>query len=233
MTPSIQLVVLDLAGTTVLDPGAVGHCLQAALQRVGVLVSSEDTSAVMGLPKPEAIRLLLEGANRGELLGRVSEIHDDFHQSMIRYYREDPGVQEIPGTTGTFQALREAGIRIALDTGFDREIASVLLDRLDWLREGLVDATVTSDEVPHGRPHPDMIESLMTRLGVSDPKTVVKVGDTPSDVEEGRRAGCGWVIGVTTGAHRREQLAAFHPTHILKSVAELPALLGIRRGATS
>ena len=46
----------------------------------------------------------------------------------------------------------------------------------------MIDAVVTSDEVPHGRPHPDMIRQLMQRLGVQDPLRVAKVGDTRADL---------------------------------------------------
>jgi phosphoglycolate phosphatase-like HAD superfamily hydrolase len=56
---------------------------------------------------------------------------------------------------------------------------------------------------------------------------VAKVGDTPADLEEGHHAGCGLVIGVAQGTHTREQLAAFAHTHLIGSVAELPAILGL------
>jgi phosphoglycolate phosphatase-like HAD superfamily hydrolase len=65
----------------------------------------------------------------------------------------------------------------------------------------------------------------MKLTGVADPKEVAKVGDTPSDLEEGTSAGCGLVIGVTNGTHRREQLAAYPHTHLIGSLKELPALV--------
>jgi phosphoglycolate phosphatase-like HAD superfamily hydrolase len=89
----------------------------------------------------------------------------------------------------------------------------------------VIDADVTSDEVPRGRPHPDMIRHLMKRLGVREASSVAKVGDTRADLEEGANAGCGLVIGVTTGSYSRVQLQACRHSHIVKSVAEVPALL--------
>jgi phosphoglycolate phosphatase-like HAD superfamily hydrolase len=65
----------------------------------------------------------------------------------------------------------------------------------------------------------------MARLGVRDALKVAKVGDTKADLEEGTNAGCGLVIGVTTGSCSRQQLQAWPHTHILESVAEVPALL--------
>jgi phosphonatase-like hydrolase len=225
------LVVFDLAGTTVNDPGGVVQCVADALAAAGLEVELAAVNRLMGLPKPEAIRTLIEAspdaALRGRLAGRVPEIHAEFQRRMVRFYGSDPSVHEIPGATKTFAVLRGAGVRVALDTGFDRPIARVLFERLGWERDGLVDATITSDEVERGRPHPDMILRLMERLGVSETRRVAKVGDTPADLEEGMSAGCGWVVGVCEGSHSRAELAPHPHTHLIGSVAELPALFGL------
>jgi phosphonatase-like hydrolase len=224
----LDLVVFDLAGTTVRDDDSVNRCLRSALAAAGLTVSAEAVNEVMGLPKPETLRILIERSPlRDDLRDRIGAIHADFVARMYRFYQEDPSVQEIPGASETFACLRRAGIRVAVDTGFSREIVDVLLGRLGWVERGLVDASVASDEVPRGRPHPDMIRRLMQQLQVEAPQAVAKVGDTPADLEEGRNAGCGLVIGVTEGTHTREQLAPFPHTHLIGSVAELPALLGL------
>ena len=57
--------------------------------------------------------------------------------------------------------MKDAGIKVALDTGFNRAITQVILDRLGWSDSPLIDATICSDEVARGRPHPDMILALM------------------------------------------------------------------------
>ncbi|MFT3882174.1 MAG: HAD hydrolase-like protein [Gemmatales bacterium] len=221
------LVVFDLAGTTVIDPDGVGTCLREALQNVGVHSTVAETNAVMGIPKPEAIRTLLTQHQRTDLLGSIDAIHADFTQRMIHFYQTDPRVSEIPGALRTFAVLHQAGIKVALNTGFFRDITETLLKRLNWLNTGYIDATMCSDEVPRGRPYPDMIQALMKQLGISDSRHVAKVGDTPSDLGEGTSAGCGWVIGVTEGSHSREQLLPHPHTHLVKTVADLPALFDL------
>jgi len=146
---------------------------------------------------------------------------------MYRFYREDPGVREVPGAGATFACLKRSGIKVALNTGFSRDIVQVLLDRLGWEEQGLVDASVASNEVARGRPHPDMIQHLMRQLGIPDPGRVAKVGDTPVDLLEGHNAGCGLIVGVTEGTHTREQLEPFPHHHLIGTVAELPPLLGL------
>ncbi len=226
--PEIQLVVFDMAGTTVNDEDSVNRCLREALRDEGVSVTPEQVNAVMGIFKPDAIRILIEDSTSPDKLeGRVNAIHDAFVARTVRFYREDPSVYEIEGASRTFQALRDAGIRVALNTGFNREITDVILGRLGWRDSPLVSATITSDEVPRGRPHPDMIRALMARLGVDDSSRVAKVGDTPADLGEGASAQCGMIVGVTEGTHTREQLEPHPHTHLIGSVADLPGILGL------
>lgn len=226
--PPIELVVFDMAGTTVSEGGAVYKCLRDTLAANGLEIPVNDLREVKGMDKREALRILIErSAMREELLPGLDAIHEDFVERMIDFYRADPAVGEMPGAGETFRRLRQAGVKVALNTGFSRDIAQTLIDRLGWERNELIDASVTSDEVKRGRPHPDMIQRLMLKLGVTDPRRVAKVGDTPADLLEGKNAGCGLVIGVTQGSSAREQLERYPHDHLISSVAEAPKLLGI------
>jgi phosphonatase-like hydrolase len=226
---NIELVVFDIAGTTVHDGDAVNACFRAALSSGGLEVKPAVVNAVMGLPKLEAIRRLIATSPKSaELHDRSEAIHADFVERMRQYYATDPSLREVPGAAATFAALHRAGIKVALNTGFDRAITAVVLKRLGWTGEGSpIDASVTSDEVPRGRPYPDMIRQLMRCFQIVDPRRVAKAGDTPADLEEGTNAGCGMVIGVTQGTHTREQLQPWPHSHLIETIAELPALLGL------
>lgn len=225
-----DLVVFDMAGTTVYDDvNAVNASFRAALSAAGVEADPEFVKTVMGLPKPEAVRILLErypgGRSGSPSQAEIDAIHEDFVRRMCDYYQTDSSVREVPGASAVFAQLHRAGIKVALNTGFSRAVAEVLLTRLGWRAPGVIDADVASDEVTNGRPHPDMIRLLMRRLGVEDERRVAKVGDTRSDLEEGTNAGCGLVIGVTTGAYTREQLREYPHSHIVESVVDVPALI--------
>jgi len=224
----IELVVFDMAGTTVSEGGAVYRCLRDTLAANGLQVADADIHPVKVMDKREALRLLIErSAMRDELLSGLDAIHEDFVERMIAFYRDDPSVGEMPGAGETFRQLKRHGIKVALNTGFSRDIAQTLIARLGWERDSLIDASVTSDEVERGRPHPFMIRHLMQRLGVADSQRVAKVGDAPADLMEGKNAGCGLVIGVTYGSSTREQLAQFPHDHLIGALAELPRLLGL------
>jgi len=224
---SIELVIFDMAGTTVRDDDAVNICLRDALAPQ-IIVTRDEVNAVMGLPKPTAIRLLLEGKLKGRREATetlVNDLHAGFLELMLHHYQTAPDIEPMPHTLDAFYQLKEAGVRIALDTGFSRPIVDAILERLGWNEGGLVDATVASDEVEKGRPYADLAIQAMKLTGVRDPKLVAKVGDTPSDLQEGTAAGCQLVIGVTNGSHTREQLASHPHTHLIPSLKELPALV--------
>lgn len=213
---SVRMVVFDMAGTTIKDADNVHHALMDAMQHFGYTVSREEANAVMGYPKPDAIRQLLDWKEpvRSKITEPfVQEIHEVFVQRMIHFYATEPGISGTAGAEDTFKALHEKGIRVALDTGFSKDITDTILQRLGWIEAGLVDDVVSSDEVLGGRPHPFMIHKLMKNAGIDDPLEVAKVGDTVSDLLEGKNAGTRYVIGIASGAFTREELRGiFIPT---------------------
>ncbi|MEI7657467.1 MAG: HAD family hydrolase [Phycisphaerae bacterium] len=217
----LELFVFDMAGTTVDDAGDhVAAALVSVLEQAGVHATAREVDPVMGIPKPLAIRELLRHA-RGCMPDpdEVHAVHAEFQAAMVDFYRIDPSVREIPGASGLFRRLRDAGVRVTLDTGFDRLIVDAIIERLGW--SGLVDDSIASDEVDRGRPEPDMIRALMRRAGVTDPVRVGKLGDSVSDIDEGLNAGCGFVGAIVNG--RTSPFLASYPSVVpVRSLEALP-----------
>ena len=222
---SIQLAVFDIAGTTVSDNNDVARAFQEAFSINGIYITEESINPLMGYHKPEAIKMALEKLGVEFDDGMIEQIHFDFENEMLDFYENDPDVKPLPGAEEVFEKLQERGVRIALNTGFSRIIAETIVHRLQWKEKGLIDDFIGSDEVEMGRPYPFMIMKLMQRTGVYDPLLIAKIGDTAVDIEEGRNAGCGYVVAVTTGAFREEELQKMNPTHIINHLSELPAIL--------
>lgn len=235
MPMDVDLIVFDMAGTTVRDGGAVSRALKEALATAGVLASLAEVHDVMGLPTPAAIGLLLarfRGAGSASPLA-IEAVHNDFVRRMLWHYESHYEVRECDGASDLFAWCHRHDIQVALDTGLSRIIADAIITRLGWRTKGLIDASVASDEVTHGRPHPDMIQHLMWSTEVSDPRRVVKIGDTPADIEQGLAAGCRCVIGITTGSHTAEELHACRPTHLVDELLELPDLLAATKAGAA
>jgi len=225
---SIKLVVFDIAGTTVKDEHNVSKAFQAALKMYNYDIPLEMINPLMGYEKNQAITqmLHLHEADESKITaGLVDEIHREFVKQMIWFYQNEPGIEPLPNVEETFAALHQQGVLVGVNTGFSKDIADTVVNRLQWREKGLIDYLVGSDEVELGRPHPYMIRKMMDEAGITDPLEVAKVGDTEVDMREGLNAGCKYTIGVTTGIFTREELEEYHPTHIIDDIAEVITII--------
>ena len=222
---SIELVVFDMAGTTVMDENNVAAAFQKAFALNSISIEKEIVGPLMGYHKPQAIQMVLEQTGHIFDADLIEEIHTDFESEMIDFYENNDSVKSMPGAEEIFTWLKERNIKIALNTGFSAIIAEVIVSRFQWEDRGLIDEFIGSDEVEKGRPYTYMINELMKRCRIGNPLQVAKVGDTTVDVEEGKNAGCGLVIAITTGACSEADLVAMNPDHIIHHLSELPAIL--------
>ncbi|MHA4810322.1 HAD family hydrolase [Flavitalea flava] len=235
---AIQLIVFDIAGTTVLDKGNVADSFIAAFRESGFEIPNEDVKKVMGFRKIDAIRILLEKFSDGKIdtasiAGQelIEKIHSAFIGKMVAFYQTDKDLQPLPHVEEVFSKLKAKGLKVALNTGFTRAITNTILERLHWNNgQAGIDRVICSDEVPQGRPAPYMIESLIADLDIHSAANVLKVGDTEVDVKEGRNAGCALVVSVTTGAYTRSQLEQYSPDFIIDDIRELLPIIEKHEG---
>lgn len=222
----IELVVLDMAGTTVLDDGIVEQAFQRAAERTGVAERMPWDEALgyvretMGQSKIEVFTHLAGGDVAAA--ERATAAFEGAYEEIIA----EQGATEILGARRTIESLREAGVRVALTTGFAPVTREAILDALGW--RGLADITLSPVDAGRGRPHPDLVLTALLRAGASSVQAVAVVGDTSSDVQSGLRAGAGFVAGVLTGAHDRAALSLAGADAVLGSVVELPTALAER-----
>lgn len=217
----IRLVVFDMAGTTVDESNVVYQTLHESIVATGFPRTLEQVlEHGVGKEKRQSILDVLALDGQAHAPARVEEIHRDFLRRLRDAYAV-LDVKEQPGASAVFRALKERGIAVALNTGHGQEAAESLVARLGWSVGREIDALITASQVPQARPFPDMIHRAQEQLRVSRAACVAKVGDTTFDIEEGRNAGCGLCVGVTTGAHSRERLAAAKPDRIIDDLREL------------
>jgi phosphonoacetaldehyde hydrolase len=200
---TIAAVIFDWAGTLV-DYGCFAPTMVfvEGFRRFGVDITLAEARAPMGLHKRDHIAAVLAGERVAAAWAAVhgappsdadvQRIFDDFAPRQIaviaRYATPIPGIVEM------LAALRARGIKIGSCTGYTRPMIDALLPAAT-AHGVVVDASVTPDEVPAGRPAPFMIYQNALALAAAPLWTMIKVGDTPSDMEEGRNAGM-WTVGV-------------------------------------
>ncbi|AWX57746.1 phosphonoacetaldehyde hydrolase [Brevibacillus brevis] len=202
----MKAVVFDWAGTMV-DYGCFAPLavfLQVFKKR-GIKLTAAEAREPMGMLKRDHIQALCKmervAALWQERYGRlpneadVDELYADFEPMLMatlhEYATPVPGAMELVGR------LREQGIKIGSTTGYTREMMNVVAASAK--QQGYEpDALVTPSEVPAGRPYPWMCYQNAILLDVYPMNEMVKVGDTTSDMKEGRNAGM-WTVGVLKG----------------------------------
>ncbi|MFG3102847.1 HAD family hydrolase [Streptomyces sp. NPDC048182] len=228
---TVHLVVLDMAGTTVADGGLVERAFDAAARELGVEPGTPDHAekldhvrATMGESKISVFRHLFGTEDRAR---RANTAFEKAYGESV-----DAGlIAPVPGAREAVEELAADGRTVVLSTGFARVTQDAILAALGW--RDLVPLTLCpADAGGRGRPYPDLVLEAFLRTKAADAlRQVAVVGDTSYDVLSGVRAGAGLVGGVRTGAHGDDAFRAAGATHVLDSVADLPALLRAPRGA--
>jgi len=221
---NIDLIVCDMAGTTVQEGGLVYKILQSSMQEFGLEVPDDAMHKWHGAKKEAVIEHFARqsGIADHEIEDKVLQVADSFTSAIDdAYFDEASTISHIDVSLfGYFSQLRNAGIKIALDTGYPQNIQEGLVKRLGF--EKVVDSWISSYDVSAGRPYPYMIHQLMERLNIENVKRVAKVGDSVRDIECGRNAGCGLVVGVLSGADSATELMAAGADIVCQVVTDLP-----------
>ena len=227
MVTRITIACLDMAGTTVADDGSVMAAFTAALQQCGLASGAagfDEASAIahetMGQSKIEVFRRILGSESAARDANAAFEQH---YAASVRA----GAIAPLPGAAETITALRAAGIRVCLATGFSPATRDAVLDGLGW--RPLIDLALSPADAGRGRPWPDLPLTALLRLGGGAVSELAVAGDTASDVESGLRAGAGLVAGVLTGSGSRDELEKAGAPHVLDAVTGLLPLLGLGR----
>ena len=128
-----------------------------------------------------------------------------FKRELKNNYFNDKSIKLVDDNLPTlFNKLRQNGVKVALNSGFSVDIQEALIENLNM--RDFIDGYISSESVHHGRPEPFMIQELMKRFDITNPKEVIKVGDSKNDILEGKNAGCLMSVGVLSGAENEENL---------------------------
>lgn len=205
-----ELVVLDMAGTTVADDGLI--IVRAFVEAMGSDEHLGYVMETMGQSKITVFRTILKDETAAQ-------------QANLAFEKAYAGLldlcEPITGAEDVIRSLREDGVKVALTTGFSSAIHQAILDVLGW--HDLADLALAPGESVRSRPCPDLVLAAALRLEVTDVRRVAVSGDTPSDVLTGLRASASVVAGVLTGTATPADLA--QATQVLDSVRDLPAVL--------
>ena len=202
-----EAVIFDWAGTTV-DFGCMAP-VQAFIEgfkKFGIVPTTDEVREPMGMLKIDHIRTMLKmpriEACWEEKYGKkpteedAQNIFKGFEANLFSVLEQHAQLK--PDTLEAVKALREAGLKIGSTTGYTDKMMEIVVPIAK--EQGYEpDCWFSPDSTGQkGRPYPYMIFKNMETLGLSDVRKVIKIGDTTSDIKEGKNAGvlsAGVVVG--------------------------------------
>ena len=219
---SIKMLVCDMAGTTIQENNIVYDNLFKTIKSFEPNVDRIDIHKFYGFNKNEILKYYIynkKDINFNEKEVIFNETKQKFNDMLRNDYINNSDVKLIdPNLPIFFNNLRNNNIKITLNTGYNKEIQNILIDKLNLL--DCIDVYISSEEVKYSRPYPNMINTLISRNNILNPKEVIKIGDTCIDIIEGRNAKC-YTIGVLSGYTPKYQLKGCNPTLILNNIMDL------------
>ena len=168
--PEIKAVVLDMDGTMFNSEHIYNAVLETMLQQRGQTFTNELKMKMMGLPGPEAFRVMKQDCDLSDSIDSLSEeAHDIFFQLM-------PGrIQMMPGLTKLLDHIETAGLPKAIATSSTTRLTQAALDTFDLVSR--FEFFLTGDDVTDGKPHPEVYLTAAKRLNV-DPTEMLVLEDS-------------------------------------------------------
>lgn len=204
----IEGIIFDWAGTTV-DFGSFApvQAFIAAFEEFGITPTVEEVRKPMGMLKIDHIRTMFSMDRIRELWTEkygamwteedVQKVYECSEQKIMEILKEFTDLK--PYVKETMEELKAMGIKIGSTTGYTDEMMAVVVPEAK--KKGYApDFFCTPDSTDQkGRPYPYMIFRNMEALGLADVRKVIKVGDTVSDIKEGKNAGM-ISVGIVQGS---------------------------------
>lgn len=213
------MLVCDMAGTTIQERGIVYNSLFNTIKLIKPNLIRSDISRFAGYNKNEVIRYYVDQQRMNSPDVVFRNLKSEFNYYLKKEYMNNESVKLMDKNLPSFfNLLREYDIKICLNTGYNKDIQNLLIDKLNLL--DCIDDYISSEEVERGRPYPYMINKLMSRNNVNYPEEVIKIGDSVVDIKEGKNAGCK-TVGVLSGANSKAQLLKENPDIIINNIMDL------------
>jgi HAD superfamily hydrolase (TIGR01509 family) len=211
----IDAVAFDLDGLLISSEEVWDAVRERLVLERGGRYDAEVQRAMMGMSSGEWSRYLHEVAGVPDTPG---EINAEVVRRMLAAYRE-----RLPLLPGAVAAVERLGGRfpLALASSSNRELIDAVLELAGIA--GLFRATVSSDEVPRGKPAPDVYLEAARRLGV-EPRRCAAVEDSHAGIRAAKAAGMR-VVAIPNSGYPPDDEALAAADVVLGSLAELDAAL--------
>lgn len=208
-----ESIIFDIDGTLVDSVDLHARAWQEAFERFGKSVSFDEMRHQIGKGGDQ---LLPDFLSREEL-DRLGDDLSDYRSTLFRekyLFR----VRAFPKVRELFLRVKADGKRIALASSSEPE-------NLEYYQEiagisDLVEERTSAGDAEKSKPHPDIFQAALTRLGDPDPARVLVVGDTPYDAEAARPLGLS-ILGLLSGGFPEAELLSAGCLALYRDPADL------------
>jgi HAD superfamily hydrolase (TIGR01549 family) len=211
----IKAVIFDIDGTLVDSVDLHARAWQEAFKQFGKEIPFEQVRHQIGKGGDQLMPVFFSEEE-------LEEFGDEMEKYRGELFKRDylPQVRAFPQVRELFQKIRDEGLRLALASSAKEEelkayqkIANV---------EDLVEEETSADDADKSKPHPDIFEAALERLGDVEAREAVVVGDTPYDAEAAGKINLR-TIGVLCGGFAEAELKAAGCVQIYKDPSDLLA----------
>ena len=208
----VKALLCDIDGTLVQSNWLHAEAWQVAFRGMGIEVELEDVRRQIGKGGDELVPVFVPWWKRKQ----VQEPLEAYRKFLLEtdYLHR---VQPIAGAREFLLRLKRAGIKPALATSASKKDLAFYKKLVGM--EDMIEEESSADDAERSKPHPDIFEAALKRLGVK-PGEAMALGDTPYDAEAAGKAGV-WTIGVTTGGWSKEELLKAGCVEVYTDVGEL------------
>jgi pseudouridine 5'-phosphatase len=180
-THQLAAVVFDLDGLIVNSEDVYEQADVEVLRRRGKVYDAELRARMMGRPTTESLRAMIEWHALEDTVELL-----EAERSLLRDTLLEESIEPMPGLAGLLERLEAADIPKAIATSGHRSYAAYVLERLDL--HARFQFVLTSEDVVHGKPAPDVYLLAASRLGFA-PEQIMVLEDSVNGCQAGVAAG--------------------------------------------
>ncbi len=177
----MDAVIFDMDGVLADTESLHFDAVNKVLAPFGKRLPDEKNSEYLGMDLPAFWEVMIEMFQLEAAARELAAVHADaVIQGILK------GIQALPGVEQCVSGMLMRGLVLAVGTSSPRNVTEAVLEELGLRRTFKV--VVTADDVPHGKPEPDIFLEASHRLGVS-PEDCMVIEDSPKGLLAARRAG--------------------------------------------
>jgi HAD superfamily hydrolase (TIGR01549 family) len=193
----VTAVIFDIDGTLIDSVDLHARAWQEAFRHFGFSVSFQSVRDQIGKGGDELLPTFLSEE-------QVTKLGDELKEWRGEHFKKNYLHQVVP-FTGAHELLarvKESGIKLAAGSSAHKDELDIYIGLLK--AKELFDVVTSSDDAEKAKPHPDIFEAALKKLG-EQAHNVLVVGDSPYDSEAASKAKIP-AIGFLCGGFPREWL---------------------------